>query len=406
MQVVHAILKPGEGREAETILEKMGTDIDDFKLIKTDTGDLLIINLLYNNTDRLIDQLTRKFDFEDNRERSLIIFTPDTIIPRDEEKLAQASFHATRESLVTFAQENSSIDFQYIMLVLASAVITSLGLILNNVAVIVGGMVIAPVLGPILAITIGIVLGDLKLIRKGISAEVIGIIIAIVIGSFFGAILPEIEITEALKIRMFPTIADLLIATAAGAAAAYSLIRGQLKTGLVGVMVAASLLPVMCTIGIGIAFGNNTMILGAFILLAGNYLGLLLSNLTVFYFEGLKPQLWYKDQAQKLIKKSLIMIVLAVFLLIIPLGILTVYQFYVEKPVDVVKSTIRENLVAGWDYRIQEVDITGNLINVYIYAARELDKNTLNNIKSQIEDRLSQEYNINFKIIPVNEINI
>mgnify|MGYP006282411139 CR=1 FL=1 len=407
MQVVHATFRAGEGKEAVELLETLGIDIEDYKLLESKSGDLLIINLLYGDTDVLLDNLTSRFDFEEDEERSLVIFTPDTVVPRNKKKLEKASFHATRESLITFAQSNSQIDFQYIMLVIVSAIITSLGLILNNVAVIVGSMVIAPMLGPILAITIGIVIGSGQLIKKGISAEIIGTVIAILVGFIIGLIIPDVDLTEALKIRMFPTLADLLIATSAGAASAYTLIRGQLKTGLVGVMVAASLLPVMGAIGIGISMANQTLILGGFLLLGGNFLGLILANMLVFYFEGLRPQMWHKFKAEKIIKKSLIFILIAVIILSIPLGILTLYQFYIEKPIEIVKSTIRDNLTNEWEFRIESVVIDNNIINVYMYAEPAiLNKNLLESIKKQIQKILAREYNINFKIIPIEELSV
>lgn len=406
MQIVLATFHPSEGEEAIELLSTLGVDIEDYKLIKSESGDLLIINLLYGDTDVLIDNLTGRFDFENDKERSLIIFTPDTVIPRDKKKLERASFHATRESLVTFAQDKSRLSFEYLLLVIFSSVITSLGLILDNVAVIVGGMVIAPVLGPILAITIGIVLGDTSLIRRGIAAEFTAIVFAILVGVIFGSFIPNVEITNSLRIRMFPTLADLLIAMAAGAAGAYTLIKGQLESGLVGVMVAASLLPVMSTIGIGISMGNQTMIIGPFLLLVGNYLSLLLANILVFYFKGLKPQIWYKHKADKIIRKSLLLIIIAVILLSIPLGFLTIYQFFIEKPADIIKSTIRQHLLNKWDYRIEKIEINGSLVNVYIYAEKEIKEDLLTGIKQEIETRLAKEYNINFKIIPVEEIKL
>jgi uncharacterized hydrophobic protein (TIGR00341 family) len=404
LQIVHATFRPGEGDEAVELLETLGIDIEDYKLLETKTGDLLIINLLYGDTNVLLDNLASHFDFEDDEERSLVIFTPDTVVPRNEDKVQKASFRATRETIITFAQNNSKVNIDYLMLVAVSAVITSLGLMLNNVAVVVGGMVIAPVLGPILAVTIGIMLGDSKLIKKGIATEIMASVVAILIGFLFGSLLPQMEVTNALRIRMFPTLADLFIALAAGAAAAYALVRGHLESGLVGVMVAAALLPVMCTIGIGISMGNQTMILGALLLLGGNFLGLLLSNMIVFYFEGLKPQIWYKFKANKLIKKSLIFIIVAVIIFSIPLGILTFYQFYVEKPVGIVKQIVRDNLGSKWDYRVERVELDGKLVTVFIYADDKFNEEVLKNIKKQISSQLAKEYNIIFKIIPIEKV--
>lgn len=406
MQIVHATFRPGEGKEAVELLSTLGVDIEDYKLIESRSGDLLIINLLYGDVDILLDNLTSTFDFENDKERSLVIFTPDTVIPRNREKVKRAEFHASRESIITFAQDKSELSLQYFLLVIFSAIISSLGLILDNVAVIVGGMVIAPVLGPILAVTIGIVLGDSKLIKKGVSAEILAIVVAIAVSAILGLFIPNVEITNSLRIRMFPTIADLFIALAAGGAGAYILIKGQLASGLVGVMVAASLIPVMSTIGIGISFGNTGMVMGASLLLLGNFLALLLANIIVFYFKGLKPQIWYKLKANKIIKKSLIYIVIAVVIISVPLGILTIYQFYMEKPMEIIKGIIREKLVLDWNYRIDEIKIDGNLINVYLYAEEDIPSELLTDIKNDIEKKLEQEYSINFKMIPVEEVKL
>ncbi|MFW5999311.1 MAG: TIGR00341 family protein [Halanaerobiaceae bacterium] len=398
MQIVHATFRPGEGEKAVELLDILGIDIEDYKLISSGTGDLLIIHLLYKNTDVLLDNLTSRFDFENDRERSLVIFTADTVIPRDKRE-----DKSSRESLVTYAQDNSRATTDFIMMVIASAVITSLGLILDNVAVIVGGMVIAPVLGPLLAITIGIVLGDIDLIKKGVATEMLSILLAVLVGGVFGLLIPDVEVTGALQVRMFPSLADLLIALSGGAAAAYALMKGHLKSALVGVMVAASLLPVMCTIGIGIAMRNPTMILGASLLLGGNFLGLLLSNMLVLYLEGLQPQIWFKFRAQRVVKKSLSLFLISVIVLSIPLGILTVYQFYVEQPDEIIKNIIRTNL-GPLDYEIERVEIQGDLIAVQLYAEKTIERSRIKYIRRSIERELAREYTMNFKVIPVEEI--
>ncbi len=401
MQIIHALFKSGEGKKAISLLNLHGMNIEDYKLLSSETGDLLIINLS-GKTDEIIDSLRSKFDFTNNRERSLIIFTPDTIIPRDEKK----HLHATRESLISYAENNSLISIDYIIMLIISAIIISLGLILNNVAVIVGGMVIAPALGPILAIIIGIVTGNKIMIKQGFYSEFLAVILSITVGYIFARSIPDLTINESIKIRMFPTLADIIIALAAGAAASYTLMIGNLKTGLVGVMVAAALLPVMCNIGIGLALNNDTIIIGGFLLLAGNFLGLIFSGVIVFYFEGLKAEYWYRKKAKKYIKKSLIFIIISVILISIPLAILTLYQFYIEKPVDIIRKTINENLRNTWDYKIVNIEISGKLITVYIYAEKKIEEVYLIETKKDIIKKLASEYDLVFKIIPIHEIDL
>ena len=406
MQIVHATFRSGEGREAVDLLEKLGIDIEDYKLIESDTGDLLIINLLYGNKDILLDNLESRFNFEQNRQRSLAIMTPDTVIPRDENKVQQESFRSTRESLITYARDNSQLNLEYLILVLASTVVVILGLLLDNVAVIIGGMVIAPVLGPIMAVPIGIVLGDYQLIKNGIAAELCAVLLAILVSFLLTLLIPGAEVTASLEIRMLPTLADLLIALGSGAAAAYTLIKGKEPLGLVGVMVAAALLPVMATVGAGLALGNRQMVGGALLLLGGNFLGLLLANLVVFYFEGLRPQIWYKHQAGKVIKKSLAIILVAALLLGVPLTLMTVYQFYAQQPEEIIKKSLQRELDINWDYRLESITIQGNLVEVYLYGEKELSQETMNNIKNEVENRLQEEYNFHFRLINISDFDV
>ena len=240
MQIVHATFEPGEGQEAVKVLKSLGVDIEDYKLVQSNTGDLLIINLLYGKVDVLLDRLKEKFNFSENVDRSLIIFTPDTVIPRNKEKAKKYQFRAARETIITYAKTNSEVDRQFIFLAVVAAIIASLGLIINNTPVIVGSMVIAPVFGPIAAMAIGIVLGNSKLFIKGLLAEAIVMSIGIATGGVFGLIVPNVSINHALQVRMLPTIADLLIGLAAGGAGAYALVTNVKSQQLVGVVIAAA----------------------------------------------------------------------------------------------------------------------------------------------------------------------
>ena len=399
MQIVHATFKSKEGKEAVELLHDIGVDIEDYKLIESTSGDLLIINLVYGKMDVLIDGLKNRFDFENNKERSLIIFTPDTVIPRNLEKLNKISFRATRESLITFAQNHSEINLQYLMMLLFSGIIVTLGLILDNVAVIVGGMVIAPVLGPILSISLGIILGDIKLVRQGLLAEIVAITFAVGLGIIFGIIIPNVDLNDSLIARTQPSLADILIAMSAGAAGAYVLIKGNLKSGLVGVMVAASLLPVMATIGIGITLKRSAMVWGATLLLLGNYVSLILSTMTIFYIEGLKPQVWFEKRATNIIRKSFLFIISSILILSIPLGYLTYYQFFNESPNDIVYRKVFENFPKDNSYSLENIKIDGNEINLFLYTNKNIANGILDKTKDEINKSLNGNYKINFDMV-------
>ncbi|GAB6138649.1 TIGR00341 family protein [Halanaerobaculum tunisiense] len=402
MQIVHATFEPGEGTEAVKTLSNLGVDIEDYKLIQSQTGDLLIINLLYGDADKLLDRLKNKFNFSTNENRSLIIFTPDTVIPRNEEKLNKYEYRATRETIITYAKESSQVDPEFIILAIVASIIASLGLILNNTPVIVGSMIIAPVFGPIAAMAIGIVLGDWKLFSKGAVSEGLVIVTAIVVGGIFGLLIPNVAVNKAIEIRMFPTIADLLIAFAAGGAGAYSLVTNVKSQQLVGVVIAAALIPVMATLGIGVALWHLPMVLGSSLLLFGNLFSLLLAIITIFYIKGLKPQWWYKSTAKKMIKKSLIFLIIAVIVLTIPLSLITYQQLIKEQPADIVRKVYRDHFKDQLEDRLITIDVDARnkQAKLVFYAPTEMKEEVLNRLATKIKHRLGSDYEINFEVIP------
>ncbi len=404
MQVVHATFASGEGKEAVDLLENLGLEIEDYKLIESKSGDLLIINLLYDKVDVLIDRLKDRFDFSHNVQRSLIIFTPDTIIPRNKEKLAKEEFRSSRETIITYAKDNSQLSSQIIFLALVAAIIATLGLIIDNTAVIVGSMIIAPVFGPIATMAIGVVLGDLRLLAKGLMVELVVMAIAILVGVLFGVIIPNVSINHALQVRMLPTIPDLLIALAAGGAGAYALITHIKSQQLVGVVIAAALIPVMATIGIGISLQNADLIMGASLLLFGNFFALLLSIIIVFYLKGLKPQWWYESTAEKLIKKSLVILTISVILLTIPLSVITYNQMIKNTPEDIVRKIYRNQFGDELESRLFSINVEQKRVDLVIYTPVETDEYYFDLLANKIKKSLGDDYQVIFEIIPTQRL--
>ncbi|MBM7555544.1 putative hydrophobic protein (TIGR00341 family) [Halanaerobacter jeridensis] len=402
MQIIHATFASGEGEEAVELIENLGMEVEDYKLIESDSGDLLIINLLYDKVDIIIDKLKGKFDFTNNVHRSLMIFTPDTIIPRNKEKVDQESYRSARETIINYARDNSEVSLQLIFLALVAAIITSLGLIINNTPVIVGSMIIAPVFGPIAAMAIGIVLGDLKLLGRGFLAEMTVVGIAVSVGAIFGLIIPNVAVNHALKVRMLPTLPDLLIALAAGGAGAYSLIKNVKSQQLVGVVIAAALIPVMATIGIGISLGNLNLIVGATLLLLGNFFALLLAIILVFYYQGLKPQWWYASTAKKLIKRSLIILTVSVIILTLPLSAITYQQMIKEKPEDIVRKVYRQQFSDQLENRLVSIEIKpkSKEILLVLYSSQETSSTYFKFLTNEIKNKLGTDYNVIFEVIP------
>ncbi len=222
-----------------------------------------------------------------------------------EKNRKEKSTIAARESLYVDVRKNARLDWNYVVLVFLSIVVASIGLINSNVAVVIGAMVIAPLLGPNLALSLGTALGDLHLMRRSLQTNLAGIFLAVFLSSILGIFWPtELDAPE-LLLRTEAEFDSIALALASGAAAALSLITG-LSSILVGVMVAVALLPPAATLGLMLGSGNFTLAAGAGLLLAINIVCVNLSSNLVFLVKGISPRSWMEKQKAK---KSMIIYV-------------------------------------------------------------------------------------------------
>ncbi len=179
-----------------------------------------------------------------------------------------------------------------------ATIVAAIGLIENNVAVIIGAMVIAPLLGPNLALSLATALGDVSLMLKSIKALVFGIVIAVAIAVVIGLLWTGELNSHELMSRTHFGIDSIALALASGAAATLSLTTG-LSGVLVGVMVAVALLPPAVTLGVMLGAGNIQMANEAGLLLLINIVCVNLASKLVFFFKDVHPRTWLEKEKAK-----------------------------------------------------------------------------------------------------------
>jgi uncharacterized hydrophobic protein (TIGR00341 family) len=179
-----------------------------------------------------------------------------------------------------------------------SAIVAAIGLLENNVAVIIGAMVIAPLLGPNIAFSLGASLGETKLVIESLKAIFTGITLAIIIAAMIGLCWPVEFDSAELLLRTDVTYSGTAIALASGTAAALSLVTST-SSVLVGVMVAVALMPPAVTIGLMLSSGQFDHAIGAILLLAVNIVCINLSSKLVFLFRGIQPRNWLEARKAK-----------------------------------------------------------------------------------------------------------
>lgn len=229
----------------------------------------------------------------------IVVMPIDAVLPREEEDSQQAAA-ATREELYSQIERGARIDSNFLLLTFLSTVVASIGLIEDNVAVVVGAMVIAPLLGPNIALAFGSSLGDGRLILKALKAAGAGLGLAFLLSLGIGLAWPVdigrgtmlLGSTEILA-RTDVGIDGVVLALASGAAAVLSLTTG-LSSTLVGVMVAVALLPPTATLGMLAGAGHLHLAGGAGLLLAVNVVCVIVAAKLVFMAKGVKPRTWYE----------------------------------------------------------------------------------------------------------------
>ena len=321
MKYVEVVADAGHVDTVAAIAEQL--DVPDFRLGHLDEDGLQQMRLLVpdNKIQDTLDKLQRALETQPNER--IVVLPVEVSLPKlsDEQRKDEDLAIATRESLYKGVEKNSHLDTGFVLLVVLSTIVAAVGLIKDNVAVIIGAMVIAPLLGPNLALGLGTALGDVSLMVKSIFTTLVGIAIAVIMSIVIGYLWPTDTFSNELISRTEVGLDSIALALASGAAAALSLTTG-LSSVLVGVMVAVALLPPAATVGIMLGYGNIHFAVGAALLLAINVVCVNLACNLVFLIKGISPRMWWKKgKAKKEMKVYALMWVVTLLILILIINI-------------------------------------------------------------------------------------
>ncbi len=233
----------------------------------------------------------------------------------------------TREELKYDMEQGSKLTFDFLLLVLLSSIVAGVGLVQSDVAIIIGAMVIAPLLGPNLALAFGAALGDRPLIFNAIKTNIFGLGFTLLVAAVAGYFIPEASVTESSELmnRTNVSYASMALALAAGGAAVLSLTTG-VSSALVGVMVAVALMPPAVALGLTIGNAQWNLAFGTALLLATNVVCINLAALSIFRLKGIKPRTWYEEKQAK--KASRINALIWLGMLVILAGLIWLKNYY------------------------------------------------------------------------------
>ncbi len=191
----------------------------------------------------------------------------------------------------TFAllRDYTRLSAPFVLLMALSAMLATLGLFLNSAPVVIGAMVLAPLMGPLVSLAMGILRNDGKLLKNSLQVFVIGTGLTLLVAAFTALLMPYEQATDEIRARLQPNLLDLGVAVVSGIAAAYAHARENIQKSLPGIAIAVALVPPACVMGIGLGWMDWSVISGAGLLFLTNLIGITLAGVFTFLCLGFAP---------------------------------------------------------------------------------------------------------------------
>ena len=282
-----------------------------------------------------------------------------------------------------------------------SGVIATLGLLADSVAIIIGAMIIAPLIGPITGIAYSTTIANRRLLRRSFLTLSTGVIFTVFISFLVAWMVGLKTITPEILARTNPTLLDLIIALAAGAAGAFANTRRRIADALPGVAIAVALVPPLSVVGIGLALKNSSLAFGASVLFVTNLTGIIFSGVVILLLQSYGS---VKRAKQGLIFSLVMLVVLGV-----PLG-LSLKGLIVENNIryNVNRIVLQKTKVFDdSDIRTIKVVPQTDKIRVEMEVAtspNSLSRDRLMEVEKLLTEQLEQPVGLEVRVIPVETI--
>ncbi len=304
-------------------------------------------------------------------------------------KMKNVSSQLSTQEMYSKALTFSQFDISSWVLIMLSAGIAVFGMMMENVMVVVGAMVIAPLIGPFIASSFGFVIGDRRIIKNSFMNAVFGVAIAILIAFIIPK--PGFEEPNALmEMVANPTLIIVPLSIFVGSASALTFVSGN-KEQLAGVAVAIALVPPAAVSGISLSIGAISMFLNSLIVILTNMAALILAGSITFKFVGVSPSTYYRKKvSQEKMKQAIMISAVSILLISVFVGYLTfqnIQSTNLRSDIDqVVDSSFSDNILS------RDVEISGQQIHIEIMAFNpEVDVEAL---EDQLEARTGREVSV------------
>ncbi|MEN8212784.1 MAG: TIGR00341 family protein [Pseudomonadota bacterium] len=289
-------------------------------------------------------------------------------------------------------RNDAKVSSTYLTLILLSTILATFGLFANSAAVVIGAMLLAPLMSPIISFSMGLLRGDMDLLNSSFIKINLGVILALMASFLLTLMIPQVDLSNEIEARIHPNLIDLGVAIIAGIAAAYTKSSKELMSSLAGVAIAVALVPPLATAGIGLGRGELAIFYGASLLFITNLIGITLASTLTFQFLG------YSNTVKN--KKAMWLILVIMVVLSYPL-----YRSYMDslqryrltdelvhaqvmindKPVLIERASI------NYQNRVK-------IVNVTIAVENLLTEEELHLLKQKVEQRFSSNYQVRISV--------
>jgi uncharacterized hydrophobic protein (TIGR00271 family) len=306
--------------------------------------------------------------------------------PLVDERTLPLFSHATEEEyreLFVSLRANANVSSSYQVLMILSVLLALTGLYANSAPVIIGAMILAPLMSPIVSLAMGLARTEVGLIRTSMKTLGIGVAWGLACGIILAWAMPLDLPTDEMRARMSPTLLDLLVAVISGIAGAYASAKEEVAKSLAGVAIAVALVPPLSVAGIGLGWGYWDMAGGALLLLITNLVGIALAASVTFLVMGFAPF----HRARKGLGIALVMA------LLISAPLYVSFRHLVEKEAILKEVPRGEVILSGIPVQVGSVTIKAGspwVVRVVLSAPSTLDQSHVEELKQIITDRTSE----------------
>ncbi len=398
MKQIQVTVPAGDGNELVKSLDEVVSP-SQITHVKGSDFSLILITVSPNRTGFVLDHLR---DLGIGRVKGRISITDveatiPRIRPRKQDRfLRRISIEELEENVSSLTKMN----FNFISWTILSSILAALGLVGDDNVTLIASMIIAPLMGPLVALAFGAVTSNQKILREGVITSSVGILITItigiIIGSFYRFTLSEPS--TFIIARGEPNVVNLVIAIASGLTAGICFVSGT-SLALVGVAAAAALLPVSVNIGIALVLAEWQIALGSLVLFITNVICVILGCMVVFWIRKVEPpQAVKKVKARRTLRNQIIAFVLVLLVVAFPIVQTSVqiirkwrYQTFANeamndyvRPLDgvIYPPEVVDVIIGGGIFGGYTVDIT-----IRVLSTKELPNSTYTNLKIAIEGR-------------------